>query len=212
MTAVTDSYKTVADQGQDEFTEKRSKFIGCCKPVTTEEEAISFINQIKSAHWDAKHNVYAYSLRDSRIKRYSDDGEPQGTAGVPALDVLEKSGVTDVVTVVTRYFGGVLLGTGGLVRAYSHSVSIALQAAGIITMQLCSVCSVCCSYNHYGKLSALIPQYSGVIDSSDFTDNVVIKFHIPKSDFITFEKTVTDSTNGIVKVKIESEKFFADAK
>ena len=120
------NYKTVKFNTKDEFVEKRSRFIGYCKPVTTEQEAIDFINKIKKDHWDATHNVYAYSLREGQIKRYSDDGEPSGTAGMPALDVILKNDVVDVVVVVTRYFGGVLLGTGGLVRAYAKGCKVAL--------------------------------------------------------------------------------------
>ena len=130
-------YRTVSQEAKEEFTEKRSRFIGWIKPVKTEEEAIEYINAIKSQHWDAKHNVYAYSLREGQISRYSDDGEPQGTAGVPVLEVLTHSGVTDAVIVVTRYFGGILLGTGGLVRAYSHAASIALKSAGVVIMRPC---------------------------------------------------------------------------
>ena len=110
-------YKTVRKNAQDQFVEKRSRFIGYACPVQTEQEALDFITSKKSEHWDASHNVYAYILRDGTM-RFSDDGEPQGTAGMPVLDVLRKSGVTDVVTVATRYFGGILLGGGGLVRAY----------------------------------------------------------------------------------------------
>ena len=128
-------YKTVTMDTSDEFVEKRSRFIGYIRPVKTEEEAIAFINQIKSKHWDATHNVYAYCLREGQVKRYSDDGEPQGTAGIPTLDVLLKSEVTDVVVVTTRYFGGILLGGGGLVRAYSHAASLALAKAQVVTMR-----------------------------------------------------------------------------
>ena len=110
-------YKTVRRAAQDEFTEKRSRFIGYCAPVSTEAEATAFIEQLRRRHWDARHNVYAYSLREGNIRRYSDDGEPSGTAGMPVLDVIVKNGVCDVCVVVTRYFGGVLLGTGGVVRA-----------------------------------------------------------------------------------------------
>ncbi len=126
-------YKTVRAAASGELTEKRSRFIGYCKPVSTEEEATAFIASIRSRHWDARHNVYAYSLREGNLRRYSDDGEPSGTAGMPVLDVLQKSGVTDVCVVVTRYFGGVLLGTGGLVRAYSQAARLGLNAAqGVI--------------------------------------------------------------------------------
>ena len=146
-------YKTVAREASDEFVEKRSRFIGYVKPVKTEEEAVAFINQKRSEHWDARHNVYAYSLREGNIKRYSDDGEPSGTAGMPVLDVIVKNEIYDVCVVVTRYFGGVLLGTGGLVRAYSQGSKIALESGGIVLMQSCSLCGVSCSYNRYGKVS-----------------------------------------------------------
>ena len=145
-----DSYKTVQLETCDEFTEKRSRFIGYIKPVQTEEEAIAFIQSIKTKHWDARHNVYAYCLREGQIKRYSDDVEPQGTAGIPTLDVLLKTGVTDVVVVVTRYFGGILLGGGGLVRAYSHATRLAVEKAQVITMAVCKLCALTCDYNQYG--------------------------------------------------------------
>ena len=109
------------------FFKKRSRFIGYCAPVTTQEQALEFIEKIKSKHWDAKHNVYAYILREGGVKRYSDDGEPSGTAGMPVLDVITKNEIYDVCIVVTRYFGGVLLGTGGLVRAYSQGAKVALK-------------------------------------------------------------------------------------
>ena len=124
-----DQYRTVKNEAEDEFVERRSRFIGRVKPVKTEEDAVSFIRACKSKYWDASHNVYAYSLREGSVRRYSDDGEPQGTAGVPVLEVLQKSGVTDLVVVVTRYFGGVLLGAGGLVRAYSDATAQALARA-----------------------------------------------------------------------------------
>ncbi|HBN81058.1 MAG TPA: YigZ family protein, partial [Ruminococcaceae bacterium] len=120
-------YLTVRREASAEFTERRSRFIGCAKPVGTEKDALSFLNTIRSKHWDASHNVYAYALRSGQLRRYSDDGEPQGTAGIPVLDVLVKSGLVDTAVVVTRYFGGVLLGAGGLVRAYSHAASLAVR-------------------------------------------------------------------------------------
>ena len=148
-------YKTVLSNAKDEFVEKRSRFIGYCKPVTCEQEAVDFINEKRSEHWNATHNVYAYSLREGNIKRYSDDGEPSGTAGMPCLDVIVKNEIYDVCVVVTRYFGGVLLGTGGLVRAYSHGAKIALDAAKIVMMQNCLVCSARCTYNRYGKVNPI---------------------------------------------------------
>lgn len=173
------SYKTVKKRAHDEFTEKRSRFIGYVCPVQTVEEANGFISEIKQKHWDAKHNVYAYILRDGNIKKYSDDGEPQGTAGVPVLDVLEKSDVKDVCVVATRYFGGILLGGGGLVRAYSHTAKIALDSGVIVTMAKCDELCVLSDYNYYGKLASLIPENGGTLISADFADNVKVKFSIP---------------------------------
>lgn len=117
-------YTTLAGYGEDEFVEKRSRFIGYAAPVSTEAEAVAFVNSIRERHREATHNVYAYILREGQIKRYSDDGEPQGTAGIPVLDVLQKAGIVDAVVVVTRYFGGTLLGAGGLVRAYTEGAAI----------------------------------------------------------------------------------------
>ena len=142
-------YKTPTIEAHGEFTEKRSRFIGYCKPVTSEEEATRFISQIRSKHWDARHNVYAYSLREGNIKRYSDDGEPSGTAGMPVLDVIVKNEVFDVCVVVTRYFGGILLGTGGLVRAYSQAAKLALDA-GKVTISMA----------RFPRLSLIIPRDS----------------------------------------------------
>lgn len=203
------SYKTVLKEANDEFIEKRSRFIGYCKPVSTEEEALEFINKIKAKHWDARHNVYAYCLREGQIKRYSDDGEPQGTAGVPVLEVLVKSGLTDLVVVVTRYFGGVLLGAGGLVRAYSHSAKIATDASGIVTMQQCAVCTLTCDYNQYGKVSSLIPQCGGFVDNSDFGSKVEINFHIAPVNLEMLKKSLADATCGEVEPMEECVKFFA---
>ena len=142
-------------ESSDEFIEQRSKFIGYVKPVQNEQQALDFINEKRQKHWDATHNVYAYVLRDGNIQRYSDDGEPHGTAGVPTLDVIVKSGVTDVVVVVTRYFGGILLGAGGLVRAYTKGAKIALEAGNIITMESCHIAVLQCDYNQYGKISEI---------------------------------------------------------
>ena len=121
-------YRTIRAAASAEFVEKRSRFIGYISPVTTQEDAAAFIDSIRSKHWDATHNVPAYIIREGNICRFSDDGEPQGTAGMPALNVLQKEGLTDCVLVVTRYFGGILLGGGGLVRAYSHAAKIAVDA------------------------------------------------------------------------------------
>ncbi|WP_407724472.1 YigZ family protein [Ruminococcus sp. JL13D9] len=201
-------YKTVKIESSDEFTEKRSRFIGYVKPVKTEAEATEFINSIRSKHWDARHNVYAYSLREGNIKRYSDDGEPSGTAGMPVLDVITKNEVYDVCVVVTRYFGGVLLGTGGLVRAYSQGSKIALEAGQVVLMQNCLVCSLTCTYNQYGKISSLIPDNGGVIDDSVFETDVKLKFHIKPDGLPALNKKLADLTSGVVQAVSDSEQYF----
>ncbi len=190
------SYKTVCESAHDEFTEKKSRFIGYVKPVKTVEEAMSFINEIKQKHWDATHNVYAYVLRDMMTRRYSDDGEPQGTAGIPVLDVLLKAEIVDVAVVATRYFGGTLLGAGGLVRAYSHTAKIAVEAGKIVTMQLCAVAEVKCDYSFYGKLPSLIEENGGKIDGTDFADNVKVTFRIAQEKLEKFNEILTDVSNG----------------
>ncbi len=201
-------YKTVAREASDEFVEKRSRFIGCVKPVRTEEEAVAFINQKRSEHWDARHNVYAYSLREGNIKRYSDDGEPSGTAGMPVLDVIVKNEIYDVCVVVTRYFGGVLLGTGGLVRAYSQGSKIALESGGIVLMQSCSLCEVSCSYNRYGKVSSLVMENGATIDDTIYESDVKIKFHIPPEQLSQLNKKLADATSGEVQAESDGESYF----
>lgn len=203
-----ENYITIGCEASPEFVEKRSRFIGYIKPVTTEKQALEFINSIRSKHWDATHNVYAYVLREQNTCRYSDDNEPQGTAGMPVLDVIRKSGITDVCIVVTRYFGGILLGGGGLVRAYSHSASLAVEAAGMIEMCVCSMCSLDCTYNQYGKLSSLIPENSGVVDDTQFSDKVTMKFHIPVGQLQKLQKLVTDATSGTVLIESEETQYF----
>jgi uncharacterized YigZ family protein len=202
-------YKTVLENASDEFVEKRSRFIGYCKPVKTEQEAIDFINEKRSEHWNATHNVYAYSLREGNIKRYSDDGEPSGTAGMPVLDVIVKNEIFDVVVVVTRYFGGVLLGTGGLVRAYSHGSKIAVEAAKPVIMQNCLVCEARCAYNQYGKVSSLIIGVGAAIDDTVYESDVLVKFHIKPDLLGTLNKKLADATSGEVTVEQKDEQYFA---
>ncbi len=205
---MSDSYKTIKDYSSDEFVEKRSRFIGYAKPVKTEDEALEFINKIKKEHWDARHNCYAYVLRDKNVKRYSDDGEPQGTAGVPMLEILDKNGIVDAVVVVTRYFGGILLGTGGLARAYSRGTKIAIEASGIITMSVCAMCELSCTYNQYGKLNTLIMNCGGVVDDTDYSDSVKLSFHIPVDMLESLKKDILDATSGEVQIGIIDEKYY----
>ena len=202
-----DEYRTLKAAAQDEFTEKRSRFIGYARPVTCEDDALAFISEIKSKHWDAKHNVYAYCLRQGNVCRYSDDGEPSGTAGMPVLSVIQKSGLTDCAVVVTRYFGGILLGGGGLVRAYSHAASIGIAAAGIVTMRMSLVCTLDCDYSQYGRLASLIPECGGSISEASFSENVGVSFTITRDDFNILVKNLADATGGTVKPEITGEKY-----
>ena len=200
-------YRTIKEFNSDEYIVKRSRFIGYAKPVTTVEEANNFIAEIKSKHWDATHNVYAYILREGGVKRYSDDGEPQGTAGVPVLDVLEKEGLVDTCVVVTRYFGGILLGGGGLVRAYSHSAKIGVDSAKIITMALCVDMEIECDYTFYGKLGAFLAGEGAVILDTQFTDNVKVIFRIKNENKDILNAKLTELSNGKVFSNVISENF-----
>lgn len=203
------TYKTVREFASAELIEKRSRFIGYCKPVTSQDEAIAFINLIKSKHWDATHNVYAYVIRNEGVSRYSDDNEPQGTAGIPVLDAIRKRGITDCVVVVTRYFGGTLLGAGGLVRAYGASAKAAIDKAGERDMTLCSVCALSCSYTLYGRLPALIAKYGGSIDSSGFTDEVQLGFHLPCENLSAFNKALSEESSGKIQAEETEKKYFS---
>ena len=200
-------YKTIKAASSDEFIVKKSRFIGYVKPVKTQEEALEFISEIKSKHWDATHNVYAYTLRDGGVRRFSDDGEPQGTAGIPSLDVLLKEEVVDCCVVVTRYFGGIMLGAGGLVRAYSHGAKIALDAGGIITMSLCKIVRVKTDYNFYGRLVPLICEEGGIVEDTQFTDNVEVTFRIPQDKVPFFESRLVDVSCGKFHSEVIDEKF-----
>ncbi len=200
-------YITVENRYSEEYIINKSRFIGYCAPVTTQEQAVEFINEIRKRHSDATHNVYAYMIRTPEYSRYSDDGEPQGTAGMPVLDVIKKSGLTDVCIVVTRYFGGILLGAGGLVRAYSHSAKIAATGAKIITMSPCSVLKVTCDYGFYGKLTTLVPEFGGITENTDFAENVTLVFRLPSKNEEGFVKQLTEESFGKVFAEKIGEKF-----
>lgn len=203
------NYKTVKEFSSDEFCEKRSRFIGYIMPVATEDDAVKFINSIKSKHWDATHNVYAYVLREGQTRRYSDDGEPGGTAGVPVLDVILKEGLTDVAVVVTRYFGGILLGGGGLVRAYSHSAKIAVDSAQIMEMCMCRVLRAEMDYSWYSQFQRLLPQYNARVVDSDFGAAVRLDILIRDERADSLLKDITELTSATV-TPYEIEKKYAD--
>ena len=166
------------------------------------------ISEIRSKHWDARHNVYAYSLREGNIKRYSDDGEPSGTAGMPVLDVIVKNDLYDVCVVVTRYFGGILLGTGGLVRAYSQGSKIALQAGHPVLMQSCLLCEARCTYNQYGKISSLLIENGAAVDDTVYESDVTLRFHIPPQELDGLNKKLADATSGSVQAVSDGEDYF----
>lgn len=202
-------YRTIADFATDEFVEKKSRFIGYIAPARSEEEAVAFINRIREMHREATHNVYAYILREGQTRRYSDDGEPQGTAGIPVLDVLQKAGLVDVVAVVTRYFGGTLLGAGGLVRAYTAGARMAMEAGRIRTMSPCTVLELDIDYGLYGKLSYILPKYEIVTRSADF--GVAVRMQLLMKDCYLegFKRELQEITSATV-FPYEVEHCYAD--
>ncbi|MBQ8296364.1 MAG: YigZ family protein [Ruminococcus sp.] len=202
------NYFTISEAAEASFIEKRSEFIGYIAPVKTNDEAVGFVNSIRARHRKAKHNVYAYILRQDNISRYSDDGEPQGTAGVPVLNVLQKRGLTDVCVVVTRYFGGILLGGGGLVRAYSHAASIACDAAHIMNMCRCRRIKIETDYGCYGKVAYLLPNYETITLNSDFGSSVTLEILILSEKYDPFVKDLTEQLNGAVSVTDCEELFY----
>lgn len=200
-------YTTIKDRAKASFIEKKSEFIGYIAPVTTNDEAVAFINEVKAKHRKAKHNVYAYILREGNTSRYSDDGEPQGTAGIPVLDVLKKRGLTDVCCVVTRYFGGILLGGGGLVRAYSHAVSIAIDSATIMDMCSSYEVSFVTDYTLYGRVSYILPEFGVKLLDTIFEDNVTTKLLVRVEQFEPLKAKLIDISNGAITVQRSEEKY-----
>ena len=169
------TYKTLHSFGTDEYIVEKSTFIGYAKPIKSEEEAVEFINEIKKKHKDATHNVWAYTVGETmNIQRYSDDGEPQGTAGIPTLEVIKKEDLRDVVVVVTRYFGGIKLGAGGLVRAYTKGAKVGIEAAQIIPKVKYKEISVTIDYNQIGKVQNEIMNMGYKIKDTLYTDKVEI--------------------------------------
>ena len=188
-------FKTLSKPSETEMTERRSVFLGYASPVTTEEEALEFIAKIKKRHSDATHNVYAYILRGS-ISRFSDDGEPNGTAGLPVLEVLRKEDVTDAVIVVTRYFGGILLGAGGLVRAYSASAKLALDAAVVKECKPFVLFGITCGYGEYQKLGRLF-ELNGVKNAeTEYGEGVCVTACCPEERYDALCVAVRDVTGG----------------
>lgn len=180
-----EEYLTVSEESYAEYDEKRSRFLAVLIPCDSEEKVAGRLAELRSKYWDARHNVYAYILKNG-ASRFSDDGEPHGTAGKPVLDVLAGSGLSDVLMVVTRYFGGVLLGTGGLVRAYSTAARSAIEAAQIVRMCPCTVFSVNCPYPDHQRLIRLIEDYNGNVTDTEFAADITVKFMLQAKDIEPF--------------------------
>ena len=201
-------YKTVFRHAEAELIEKKSRFIAHVKPIDNEDEAIEFINSLKAKYWDATHNVYAYLLHGN-IQRYSDDGEPTGTAGIPTLEVIRKEELKNVVVVVTRYFGGTMLGAGGLVRAYGKSAKEGLVAAGIIRKKLCHRLMINADYTLLGKIQNEIALGGDIIDEILYQEDVCLSVLIPVSQTESFIKNMIDTCNGRVKIVKKDTKYIA---
>ena len=199
-------YITLSKEAQTSFTEKKSVFIGYARPVKTEEEAMEFITRIRKKHGDATHNCYAYMLANGSA-RYSDDGEPQGTAGVPILSVIQKGGFTDAAIVVTRYFGGILLGAGGLVRAYSASARDAVAAAKIVTYAEYTEFRVRCSYSDYQKLIPIREALDIKEDGSEFTDSVTLFLAAKPQNYKAFCEKIAEIGQGKIEINETGSRF-----
>lgn len=193
-----EEYLVPTDFGEDEFTEKKSRFIGRVWPVQTEEEALARIQEMKKKHYDATHNCWAYIIHDGPA-RFSDDGEPGGTAGMPMLQVLQREGLNNIVCVVTRYFGGILLGAGGLVRAYTKGAKIAVDAAGKSMKRVWTVLYVPCPYSFFERVRLEAESFGGIIRSTQFGAEVELEILFPQSQAQPFLNRLTDMTSGTVE-------------
>ena len=199
-------YYIPSGASQTEFTEKRSRFIGRVWPVDSEEQARAHIEETKKLHYDARHNCWCYLIKDGPV-RYSDDGEPQGTAGQPMLNVFQREGVENVCCVVTRYFGGILLGAGGLVRAYTQSAKDALDAAGISVVRRWVAMEVPCSYAQFESMRREVLAFGGVVENVDYGADVVLSCLLPEECAAEFAAHVLDVTAGAVEVLEAGERF-----
>lgn len=197
--------------GQGEITEKKSRFIATVRPVESEDEAVSFINETKKKYWDARHNCSAFVIgKRQELTRCSDDGEPAGTAGRPMLDVLLKENIHNAAVVVTRYFGGVLLGTGGLVRAYQQATKAGISASEIIEKKDGAVLFIRTDYTGIGRLQYLFAQEKITVMDTAYEADVLVKAVIPENDKKRIEKTIIEQTNGTAKLEWGDEVTFAE--
>ena len=202
-----ESYKTILNYGCSEYEDRKSVFYGEAAPVSTEADAIAFIERVKKKYPDARHHVYAYVLRENSIMRFSDDREPQGTAGMPVLDIIRTNGCTDIVIVVTRYFGGTLLGTGGLVRAYSGAALGALEAGRVITYAVYRELSLTVNYSDCGKIAPVLEAEGFRTRDTDFSDSVVIIGTIMADLADDFAARLVEITSGRIKIDVLGQNF-----
>ena len=201
------TYTTIAKVAEIEFIERKSVFYGYAAPVKSEEEALALVKERRSLMPDATHHVFGYHMKGGILARYSDDGEPQGTAGMPVLEAIRKSGADDTLVVVTRYFGGILLGAGGLVRAYAHTAHLAIEEAGIVTYESYAELELACSYSDYQKYQAQLPRFGAVMDDTDFSDRVILHFAVKKHLVDDVRALVREISAGGNEVKVLGERF-----
>ncbi len=203
-----EEYLVPTGYGEDEFTEKKSRFIGRVWPVETEEEALRKIAQMKKQHYDATHNCWAYVIKDGPV-RFSDDGEPGGTAGMPMVQVLQKEGLYNIVCVVTRYFGGTLLGAGGLVRAYTKGAKIAVDAAGRSLKRVWTSLYVPCPYSYFERIKLEIAAFEGVLRDTQFGAEIELDILIAQDRAQAFLEKLTDMTAGTVEGMVTGQEYRA---
>ncbi|MFC4769492.1 YigZ family protein [Effusibacillus consociatus] len=197
------SYKTIKGYGEETIIIKKSRFIGYAMPAETEEEAVKFIESIQKKHWDATHNCYAYQIGPhDEIQKSNDDGEPSGTAGKPILEVIKKEGLKNVAVVVTRYFGGIMLGAGGLVRAYGQTAGAGLRAAGIVTRSLFQMIHVGIDYTWLGKVENETLQAGYFVDHIEYMDRVRVTALVPAEEAERYAKLITNTTHGQAEIMI----------
>jgi len=196
-----DIYVTLGSAADAELVEKKSVFIGHASHIDSEDQAIAFINEMRHKYADARHNVYAYMLKDNNVMRYSDDKEPQGSAGIPVLDVIRKGGFTDAVIVVTRYFGGVLLGKGGLVRAYSAAASLAVKAAGIVRYELFDRLEVICDYKTFPLIKNELSKLPAKLDEPEYSADITVRFALPTEFTAPLSEKLGELSAGRIKPK-----------
>ena len=194
-----------AGYGEIEYVEKRSRFIGRVWRADSETEAMDKIREMREKHWDATHNVYAYSIKEGGIARFSDDGEPSGTSGMPVLNVFRSAGIENFCCVVTQYFGGILLGAGGLVRAYSKSASLALEKAGRAELRKMLTCELECSYQMFERLKNELERLGSELESAEYGASVILRFSMTEAELSAYSARVTELTSGASKPRVTGE-------